>query len=193
MASLVLSGDTSGSVTIAAPAVAGSTTQTLVNVTGTLAPIVSGTAQASTSGTSIDFTGIPLWVKRVTVMLQGVSTSGTSNWLFQLGAGSVTTSGYLGTGYRAANAGSWVNIAFTTGFGVPFDTGAAIASGHIVFTLISGNTWVASGMLSRSDTTVMGGTGGYIALGGTLDRVRITTVAPGTDTFDAGTINIIYE
>jgi hypothetical protein len=192
MASLVLSGDTSGSVTLAAPAVAGSTTQTLVAETGTLAPIVSGTAVASTSGTSIDFTGIPSWVKRITVMLSGVSTNGTSNWLFQLGSGSVTTSGYLGTGYRAANAGSWVNIAFTAGFGVPFDTASAIAHGSIVFTNISGNTWVANGFLSRSDTTVVGGAGGNIALGGTLDRVRITTVN-GTDTFDAGTINILYE
>ena len=147
---------------------------------------------SSAGPATVDFTGIPSWVKRITVMLAGVSTSSTSNWLFQLGAGSVTTSGYLGTGYRAASAGSWVNIAFTTGFGVPFDTGAAIASGHIVFTLVSGNTWAASGMLSRNDTTVMGGTGGYIALGGTLDRVRITTVG-GADLFDAGSINIIYE
>lgn len=33
---------------------------------------------------------------------------------------------------------------------------------------------------------------GDLLLSGTLDRVRITT-ANGTDTFDAGTINILYE
>jgi hypothetical protein len=76
MASLVLSGDTSGSITVAAPAVSGSNTQTLAAVTGTLAPIVSGTAVTAT-GTSVDFTGIPSWVKRVTVMFSGVSTNGT--------------------------------------------------------------------------------------------------------------------
>ena len=94
MASIVINGDTSGSVTLSAPGVAGSTTQTLVANSGTLAPIVSGTAVASTSGTSIDFTGIPSWVKRITVMLNGVSTSGTSIVQVQIGSGSPTTSGY---------------------------------------------------------------------------------------------------
>ena len=154
--------------------------------------IVRATAVASTSGTSIDFTNIPAWVEKITVMFQGVSTNGTSNWLFQLGSGSATTSGYLGTGYRATNAGSWINVAFTTGFGVPFDTASAVAHGSIVFANITGNSWVANGFLSRTDTTVTGGTGGSISLAGVLDRVRITTVN-GTDAFDAGSVNIIYE
>lgn len=160
--------------------------------TGRASGLVTGTSVASTSGTSIDFTGIPSWVKRITVSLSGVSTTGISNLLFQIGAGSVTTSGYLGTGYRAINTGSWVNIAFTTGFGVPFDTGSAVIHGQLVCTLIGSNNWAATSLLSRSDTTVIGGTGGSITLGGTLDRVRITTVG-GTDTFDAGSINILYE
>lgn len=153
---------------------------------------VAGTAVASTSGTSIDFTSIPSWVKRVTISLSGVSTNGSSNLLFQIGAGSVTTSGYLGTGYRAASGGAWVNIAFTTGFGIPFDTSSAVIHGQLVLTLIGSNNWATTSFLSRSDTTTVGGTGGSITLGGTLDRVRITTVN-GTDTFDAGSINILYE
>lgn len=58
-------------------------------------PLTQGTSQASTSGTAIDFTGIPSWVKRITVMFSGVSTNGTSVPQIQVGAGSVTTSGYL--------------------------------------------------------------------------------------------------
>ncbi len=50
--------------------------------------ITSGTAVASTSGTSIDFTGIPSWVKRVTILFKGVSISSTSQFLIQLGSGS---------------------------------------------------------------------------------------------------------
>ena len=189
MASLVLSGDTSGSVTLAAPAVAGSTTQTLVNVTGTLAPVVSGTAVASTSGTSIDFTGIPSWVKRITVMFSGVSTNGSSNVLIQLGSGSVTTSGYLGASTNSAIG----SANFTAGFGANlFNSGTAIVFGAITISLVNGNTWVASGALGRSDAAATGSTSGAIALSGTLDRVRITTVN-GTDTFDAGSINILYE
>jgi hypothetical protein len=195
--SIVLLGSTSGSCTLQEQAVAGTSVLTLPVGTGTVvannvnSAIVSGTS-VSASSTSVDFTGIPSWVKRITVMFQGVSTNGTSNWLFQLGSGSATTSGYLGTGYRAANGGTWVNIAFTTGFGVPFDTASAVAHGSIVFANITGNSWVANGFLLRTDTTVTGGTGGSISLAGVLDRVRITAVN-GTDAFDAGTINILYE
>jgi hypothetical protein len=187
MASLVLSGDTSGSITVSAPAVAGSTTQTLVNVTGTLAPVVSATAQASTSGTSIDFTGIPSWVKRITVMLSGVSTSGTSNPMIQIGAGSVTTSGYVSVAQFSSTA-----TAFTTGFGVCNSVIAtSLLHGSVTICLLGSNTWVESGNVASASSVVFV-SGGSIALGGTLDRVRITTVN-GTDTFDAGTINIIYE
>ena len=34
--------------------------------------IVRSTAQNSTSGTSIDFTGIPAWVEKITVMFNGL-------------------------------------------------------------------------------------------------------------------------
>ena len=191
MASLVLSGDTSGSITVAAPAVAGSTTQTLVNVTGTLAPIVSGTAVASTSGTSIDFTSIPSWVKRVTVMFAGVSTNGTSIVQVQLGSGSFTTTGYLCSGTTVSSA---VGAAlYTAGFGFGNSRAATVVSnGNFVISNLTSNTWSGFGLLARSELAVIDYTAGSIALGGVLDRVRITTVN-GTDTFDAGTINILYE
>jgi hypothetical protein len=190
MASLVLSGDTSGSITLAAPAVAGSTTQTLVNVTGTLAPIVLGTAQASTSGTSIDFTGIPSWVERITVMFNGVSTNGNSNPIVQIGAGSFTTSGYAYGGIESGNT----RTAYTGGFGILSSSPDNLIYGHMVLTNITSNTWVSS----LNSVILQGGvyysvTGaGSISLGGTLDRVRITTVN-GAPVFDAGTINILYE
>ena len=191
MASVVLSGDTSGSVTIAAPAVAGSTTQTLVNITGTLAPIVSGTA-VTASGTSVDFTSIPSWVKRITVMFQGVSTNGTSNYQIQIGAGSVTTSGYAAN--NISTAGSAVNTsAHTSGFNFVVPSAATnVNSGSVILSNLTSNTWVAQGVVSSTDTTRSNVCSGSISLGGTLDRVRITTVN-GTDTFDAGTINILYE
>jgi len=190
MASLVLSGDTSGSITVSAPAVSGSTTQTLVNVTGTLAPVVSGTAQASTSGTSIDFTSIPSWVKRITVMFNGVSVSGTSIQLIQIGAGSVSTSGYVGGGWTSNTA----NANSTTGF-ITGGSGNASFTKHGIATIttLGSNVWLCSYAGGWGGTSGTGEVaGGSITLGGTLDRVRITTVN-GTDTFDAGSINILYE
>ena len=156
--------------------------------------ITSGTAVASTSGTSIDFTSIPSWVKRVTVMFGGVSTSGTSAIQVQIGSGSFTTSGYNGVvTYASSAVGSETR---TTGLPVMNSAGQsadAAIYGLFVVALQTGNTWVSSctvGKTGGTNLTCFGG--GSLALGGVLDRVRITTVG-GTDTFDAGSINILYE
>ena len=188
----VLNGSTSGTLTIAAPAVAGTNTQTLVAATGTLAPLISGTAQASTSGTSIDFNSIPSWVKRITVMFSGISTSGISPIQVQIGAGSFVTSGYLGSAAEIRASTDVIN--FTAGFGVS-PTPVATNVSHGIMTIINftGTTWVASYAGGFSDIAYASAGGGSSgSLGGALDRVRITTVN-GTDTFDAGTINIMYE
>jgi hypothetical protein len=165
----------------------------VAGTTGTLYPIVSGTAVSAT-GTAIDFTGIPSWVRRITVMFSGVSTNGTSTVQVQLGAGSFTTSGYnsIGTGITGATVSSVTN--FSTGFGVGNEGGSAASSrvGTLVFTNISGSVWTAMFQYGFSDTGRALFGSGNVTLSGTLDRVRITTVN-GTDTFDAGTINILYE
>jgi hypothetical protein len=188
----VLEGSTSGTVTVAAPAVAGTNTQTLVAVTGTLAPLIADTAKSATS-TSVDFTGIPSWVKRITVIFNGVSTSGTSNILVQLGdSGGVETTGYVSQAntFNSAPGGT----ASTAGFLMLNTTVAANSySGVVPICNLNGNDWVTSGVLVAS-TAAQGVSifGGIKTLSATLDRVRVTTVN-GTDTFDAGTINILYE
>jgi hypothetical protein len=159
-------------------------------VTTNLYPLVSGTAVASTSGTSIDFTGIPSWVKRITVMFQGVSTNGTSNRIVQIGtSGGVVTSGYLGA--TTLIGATVVTTSVTAGFGIYTNTAADTVSGQMVITNVTGNAWVASVVVKLSPTIMAIG-GSDLTLGGTLDRIRITTVN-GTDTFDAGSINILYE
>jgi hypothetical protein len=167
----------------------GSASVTINN--GAVLGITSGTAVASTSGTSIDFTGIPSWVKRVTVMLSGVSTNGTSNLLFQIGSGSVTTSGYASrvTYFQGATLGGANSSA---GFVSANWAAANTQSGAITLTLLGSNTWVATGYLADSGSNASATGGTSPALGGALDRVRITTVL-GTDTFDAGSVNIMYE
>lgn len=152
--------------------------------------LVQGTAVASTSGTSIDFTGIPAWAKKITVMFNGVSTSGTSTPLIQIGSGSVTTSGY--TGASSVLVAGVTSTNYTTGIASGFGAAASIIQGGVILSLVGSNTWTAFGVLSRSDTAATATTGGNVTLSGTLDRIRITTVN-GTDTFDAGSINIIYE
>lgn len=161
------------------------------------APIVgltSATAQASTSGTSIDFTSIPATAKRITVMLEGVSTSGTSSLLLQIGdSGGVETTGYLGS--SSALISGTATSTSTTGFLAEIssaDSAAAVRHGVLTLSNLTGNTWVANGCIGLSNTAAMSITAGSKTLSATLDRVRITTVG-GTDTFDAGNINIMYE
>jgi hypothetical protein len=177
--------------------VAGNTT-----ITGTLAvtggvsgSITSGTA-VSASGTSVTFTGIPSTAKRITVMMNGVSTNGSSVVQIQIGSGSVTTSGYLGGAALFLTSPAIGVTASTTGFAAEQSSGTVTSSstryGNIVIALQTGNTWVAAGNIISTGATWGGMTGGSLALSGTLDRVRITTVN-GTDTFDAGTINILWE
>lgn len=199
MSSVVLSGDTSGTVSVTVPAVAGTNTVTIPAVTGTAviagqnSAITAGTAQASTSGTSIDFTSIPSWVKRITVMLNGVSVSGTSQLLTQIGSGSVETSGYSSSSGKVNNSAVCTSVSSTAGYIAAIDPAAAsLTWGQIVLTLISGNTWIYSVNGGCSGNTVGYFGGGTKTTSGTLDRVRITTVN-GTDTFDAGSINILYE
>jgi len=152
------------------------------------------TAVASTSGTVIDFTGIPSWVKRITVMFGGVSTNGTSNCIVQLGdSGGIETTGYLGSAGLIQNAGSSATASYTTGFGtVPTPSAATVMHGALVVSLVGGNLWVATGVFGNSDAAVPAYGGGSKTLSDTLTQIRVTTVN-GTDTFDAGTINVMYE
>jgi hypothetical protein len=155
--------------------------------------INSGTIQNSTSGTSINFTGIPVGVERITVMFSGVSTSGTSNIQIQIGAGSVTTSGYVGSATRIQGSSATTFGAVTTGFIVAsINTSTDTQNGSFVLNTIGSNIWTCNGGVYSSGYVAVHQTAGVLTLGGTLDRVRITTVN-GTDTFDAGSINILYE
>lgn len=162
------------------------------NVSGVLK---SGTAVASTSGTSIDFTVIPSTAKRITVMFSGVSTNGTSQVQIQIGSGSFTTSGYTSTTAFITNSGASGAATSTSGFVVlGFAANTELISGAFTIVNITGNTWNYSGNVYRNGASAGAGAccSNSIALSGTLDRVRITTVN-GTDTFDAGTINILWE
>jgi len=167
---------------------------TLNGSSGIIGAINSGTAVASTSGTSIDFTGIPAGVKRITVMLSGVSTNGSSNPQIQLGdSGGVETSGYnCVTSYISGSTPG--SNSFSSGFGMNGNTSSYVYHGALIISLLdsSTNLWAAIGNVATSDSTRIFHIAGTKALSATLDRVRITTVN-GTDTFDAGTINILYE
>jgi hypothetical protein len=150
-----------------------------------------GTEQASTSGTSIDFTGIPSWAKRIVIQFVGVSTSGTSNILIQLGdSGGIETTGYLSVAARSATyVSSTAGIVVTSAIAA-----TGVYHGAITISLEDAAqfTWVATSVLAETSGPELCSAAGSKSTSAALDRVRITTVG-GTDTFDAGAINIIYE
>jgi hypothetical protein len=151
-------------------------------------------AQNTTSGTSIDFTAVPPWVKRITVALNAVSTSGTDALMLQIGSGSVTNSGYTGATSGGYSGNTVSGAAFTAGFGLNNSSIAANSNyAQAVLVRLTGNTWQYSSNMSCAVSQVgLFNGGGVVALGGALDRVRLTTLN-GTDTFDAGSVNVIYE
>lgn len=163
---------------------------------GTIYGVRNGTSQTSTSGTSIDFTSIPSWVKRITVSFVGVSTNGTSLPMVQVGdSGGVETSGYSGAVTNMA-AGPAITA---SSHGAGFTLAATIAAadtvhGAITLTLADAatNAWTASGTFGFGNVSGTSVLGGSKSLSSTLDRVRITTVG-GVNTFDAGLVNIQYE
>lgn len=173
------------STTLTSPAITGGTWTSPSGST-----ITSGTAVVSTSGTTIDFTSIPSWVKRITVMLAGVSFTTGNNLGIQLGVGGVAvTTGYSSvmqfsqTGNAPTVSAYTATIASGAGF-----SASVLYNGIVTIAYMGSNKWVASSILNSDGSVAQATSSGYIALSGVLDMVRVMG-----GTFDAGSINILYE
>lgn len=196
-----------GGVGNPAGAVVGTTdTQTLTNKTlgsGLVAGasyLTSGTAVTLTTQTSVDFTGIPSWVKRVTVMFNAVSLSSTTpDFYIQLGYGATPTFETTGYTENSAQINSAGTAAFNGNLSTAFFFQRALAaitdtfSGIIVLTNVSGNIWAQSGNITRNGNNLVTMSAGVKTIsGGALSAVRVLHSGT-TETFDAGSINILYE
>lgn len=162
--------------------------------TGTYTVSASQTVASTTiTIVGVDFLNIPSWVKRITVMFNGVSTNGTNLYLLQIGtSGVATTSGYTSQSTIIASA-SGTTTTSSAGFLIYSNVATYALSGSITITNVSGNVWVASGIVGNATTTAISiMTSGTVTLAGVLNILQLTTVG-GTDTFDAGSINILYE
>jgi hypothetical protein len=154
--------------------------------------LIPGTAQASTSGPSITFGSIPSWVKRISILFNNVSTNGTSPVIVRIGSGSVLSSGYRSF-QNGFNTGGGIAASFnSTGFITESGSSVSFSRvGSMILFTTGSNIWQEFGQINQ-DNTSGNYLQGQVALSGVLDRVVITTVN-GTDSFDAGLINILYE
>jgi hypothetical protein len=160
--------------------------------TYTISPASTGTVSGTITVVGLDFLNIPSWVKRITVNFNGISTSGSSQPTVRMGSGSIESTGYAGTVSSLNNTGSVISAALSDGFQLIANHGSTIVmGGSMILTNVSGNIWVANSQLGRADGN-MATCAGYKTFSGVIDQVRITTVG-GTETFDAGSINILYE
>lgn len=186
-----ISGGTLNNAVIGGTTPAAGTFTTVTDATGTLRPVVQGTAVATTSGTSVTFTGLPSWIKKIHVLLTGVSNDGT-DLLVQLGtSGGIVSTGYVGTSATAISGTATDALSSTAGFPVYVGGGGDVLSGKITIMNIDGNTWVASGAGKRTTSAVFI-SGGNVSLAAALTQIRLTSTN-GTAVFDAGSVNIVYE
>ena len=147
---------------------------------------------ATTSGTAIDFTGIPSTARLIIVNFYDYSKSGGNSTLMQLGtSGGFVTSGYISAGVRTTTGPSIGAANKTDGFGVPDENGGYETAGQAIITCVdvSNNKWIYS-FTGRGDSSLTMTAGGFIALGGTLTQIKVKP--SGLDTFDTGAINLQY-
>jgi len=196
-----MNGSSSGTTTLS-PSATASGTITLPAGTGTVAVngvstnVVQSTAVASTSGATITFTSLPSWVKRISLLLYNVSTTGTSGYKVLIGpVAGVETTTYLG---EADTQDGATNANISTSFyviGSGSLSAASVIQGRVELYNHSSNIWICASQLGRSDATGTGSSfylSGSKSLAGVLTQVQLST-GNGTDTFDAGSINILYE
>jgi hypothetical protein len=161
--------------------------------------IVQASVQTPSAVASVSFTSIPSWVKRITILMNGLSTSGTSDLSVRIGSGSFVSTGYVGSSAfvsqsSVAAGGAGATTAFTVG---GYSVNTCTISGVVTLYNITGNIWNYACTATRNGgTTAQNGvqTTVYIplSLAGVLDRVQLLAVNT-TDTFDAGSVNILYE
>jgi len=149
--------------------------------------------QASTSGTTVDFTGIPAGVKEIFVFFDGVSIDGTENPIIQLGdSGGFETSGYLSGTLQVVTSTASV-LAQTTGFGVYSGNAGRVYHGfyHLVLFNAANFSWAGSCSM-RNNSGVYSAGGGAKDLTAELTQIRITSTNTPDD-FDAGSIGLAYR
>jgi len=142
------------------------------------------------SGTAILFTGIPSTAKRITVMWTSLRTNGTASVILRVGTSSgIVASGYVGgTSHTGASP-----ISSPTGILIGGASSSDTRTGTIVINNLSDNTWIGTGLGSNLDSpSALYNIVSRISLGQALDRVSVTTTN-GTDQFNNGSVNIMYE
>jgi hypothetical protein len=153
--------------------------------------IVNKGAIVASGQSALTYTGIPAWVRRITLAFENISLTGTDDFIIRIGtaAGFVTT-GYAATNITVADPNIVSSLFSTTGYRI-FGNNAAVAlTGVLTLTWVAGPSYVLSGTVAAGTNTarIMGG---VVTLPSEL--TQLTVIPSGTNTFDGGTITLYYE
>lgn len=161
------------------------TTKSILISELSLAQNKTGTEQATTSGTAIFLSSVPSWATRITIELAGVSTSGTNGLLIT----SVNTTATC-YGSVVTQAGSITTYPSNDVLITSSSLAASVWESTIELTRFSIDTWIVKSFASTSNaaTAVHRGSGRVVGING----IALATVG-GTDTFDAGAVNVLYS
>ena len=150
-----------------------------------------GTEQATTSGTAFTFGSIPAGVDMIVINFNEVSLSGSDFFEVTLGdSGGLETTGYEGT--RAGlNNTSHAHNNQDDCFPIQVGSAGVAVSGMMWLTLqdAAAFTWVQHHMIRKGDYNISFGAG-FKALSAELTQLSLTR--SGSNTFDAGGVNIMY-
>ena len=148
-----------------------------------------GTRVITTSGTQALFSGIASGAKFVQVAFDNFSMSGTGHALVQLG----DAGGIEATAYQSLGAGAGLTATSTAGFLLYMNaaTGTFVGRMDLMLQNSAAFTWVEAinGYYPSASALAQGA--GVKSLSAELPQLRV--ISSGTDTFDAGSINILYE
>lgn len=154
-----------------------------------------GTEKSTGSGTTVDWTGIPAWVKRITINFVAVSVDASVEILVQIGdAGGLENSGYAGAVTAMTNAGATTGANHSAGFTLTSGLGSAgVLHGRVVLEREDATdfTWTCTSNLGQSNAATTHLSGGSKALSAALTIFSL--VLSGAGNFDAGVVNTTYE
>ena len=151
----------------------------------------------SGSGTSMTFGSIPTGTSFIVVTMHDFSSSGADEWMVQIGdSGGIETADYRSQ--RSSNTNGSLasdgtpNSNESKGFGITVDAAGNAFGGQMILSLHhpTNHTWTSSSSFRRDGFDHSWGAGSK-DLSAELTQVRITTKG-GSESFDAGTINIMY-
>lgn len=168
----------------------GTTSLQNLTVSGTTTGVSTITTSSDVSpsgGAAADFTGLPSGIKRLFVNFYGVSGSGSDvAALIRLGK----SDGFVSSGYGSTTHWGGGGTSDSTGLAIYGTETTNSINGTVVINHMGGNIFVSSHSIRYNNSNGAFG-GGYVSLGGTLDRLTVRLVSGGN--FDSGTINVMYE